>query len=471
MHDRPEKESDPSPVPSLGEVIAGRFVVEEVLGAGAMGVVVAARSIALKRRVAVKLMKLGAEAHERFEREAIALASIENDHVVRVLEYGTGDDGAPYLVMEFLVGRDLARELADRGPLPIDEAVDSVLEACVGLRDVHARGIVHRDLKPGNLFLVDRPGEPRRVKILDFGISKVLAKGDDEKSLTHASAIIGSPAYMSPEQVRQAKSLDARADIWSLGVVLHRLVTAKTPFIGDGYSAICAAVATDAPRRLRDDRADAPMGLERVVLRCLEKDPARRFADVAALVAALAPFASERGRAAAARFMAAAEPSGGPELEPSPPSDAPASDGAGGVTGGAAVVAPRAVAPRRWWPAALGGVALASLALLAAVPAARSHGPAEAAASGAAPIAPPATFVATSAPAVSAVAPVVDPPPASAAAPVALSAPAPRAAKGPRRATPAPPSPSPAPSTAAPPPAASASAAPSFGGNALRSRE
>jgi serine/threonine-protein kinase len=297
MHE-PESLLTMSPEP--GDVIAGRFVVDEVLGRGAMGVVVAARSITLKRRVAIKLVRCGLDGYARFEREAVALASLESDHVVRVLEYGTAEDGAPYLVMEYLVGRDLRDELAARTRLPVDEAVDCILEACVGLREAHARGIVHRDIKPGNLFLAEREGEPRRVKILDFGISKFLHGGDADASPTE-SAVVGSPAYMSPEQIRLARSVDARADLWSLGVLLHRLVTGKQPFVGDGFREICAAVATEAPPPLRRDCPEAPIGLERVVLRCLEKELSHRFADVEELAAALVPFASARGRSAEAK--------------------------------------------------------------------------------------------------------------------------------------------------------------------------
>jgi len=209
-----------------GEVLAGKYRVDKVLGAGGMGVVVAARHIQLETRVAIKLllpaMLDNSEAVMRFAREARAASKINNEHVVRVFDVGTLPSGAPFMVMEFLEGEDLSAWIAQRGPLPIDLAVDFVLQACVAVADAHCLGIVHRDLKPANLFSLRRSDGQFVIKVLDFGISKVADSGATGPvgSVTHTSAIMGSPHYMSPEQMRSSKEVDARADIWALGVIL-----------------------------------------------------------------------------------------------------------------------------------------------------------------------------------------------------------------------------------------------------------
>ena len=292
--------SDAPPAP--GTRIAGRYVVSSLLDSGAMGHVVAARHELLGHQVAIKVIKREvAKRHEmveRFVREARTMASLQHDNVVRALDCGTLPDGTPYVVMELLSGRTLREELRRRGALPIEEAVDFVLQACDGLAAAHAKGIVHRDLKPSNLFL-----SGATVKILDFGISKLPKASEHEPSLTDTSVMLGSPSYMSPEQVRLSKSVDERADIWGLGVVLYTLLTAKLPFVAEGFSAICAAVVADAPAPLRGYRPSVPEGLEAVVLRCLEKSPEWRYPDATELARALAPFASDRGRAIAARLV------------------------------------------------------------------------------------------------------------------------------------------------------------------------
>ena len=296
----PNHPSDAPPAP--GTRIAGRYIVGPLLDSGAMGHVVSARHELLGHQVAIKVIKRDvAKRHEmveRFVREARTMASLQHDNVVRALDCGTLADGKPYVVMELLSGRTLREELNRRGPLPIEEAVDFILQACDGLTAAHAKGIVHRDLKPSNLFLTGAT-----VKILDFGISKLPKTSEHEPSLTDTSVMLGSPSYMSPEQVRLSKSVDVRADIWGLGVVLYTLLTGKLPFVAEGFSAICAAVVADAPASLRGYRPSVPEALEAVVLRCLEKSPEWRYADAAELARALGPFGSERGRAIAARLV------------------------------------------------------------------------------------------------------------------------------------------------------------------------
>lgn len=286
--------------PSPGEVIADKYVIESVVGVGGMGVVVAARHLQLGQQVAIKLLRLNElepdrqiEAHARFLREGQAAAALSSDHVVRIHDVGTLDSGEPFMVMELLRGEDLGKLLVRRGPAPVPVAVDYVLQACHAVAEAHSSGIVHRDLKPSNLFVSIGSDGRASVKVLDFGISKATSSSDEafDGNLTNTRSVVGSPFYMSPEQVRDAKRVDARTDVWSLGMILYELLTGEPAFNGSTLPAICAAIAADTPRPLRDGRSDIPEELEAVVLRCLEKDPEKRFQKVSDLVRALSPFA------------------------------------------------------------------------------------------------------------------------------------------------------------------------------------
>ncbi len=295
FHPKPAR---PAHLLAEGDVIAGKYRVEQVLGVGGMGAVVAAAHLDLGRRVALKIMLPElAESPEfaaRFIREARAAASITGEHVVRVFDVSKMDDGTLYMVMELLDGRDLHQVLKERGPLPIDEAAGWLLEACDALAEAHARGIVHRDLKPSNLFIVEQAGMKGVLKVLDFGISKstgLQAAHDGGPTLTAADSILGSPYYMSPEQIRNARTVDARADLWSLGVILHKMLTGFLPFESDSLGEHLSMIAADPPAPLRLRRPDAPEALEALVLRCLEKDAALRFQNIGQFAAALAPFA------------------------------------------------------------------------------------------------------------------------------------------------------------------------------------
>jgi serine/threonine-protein kinase len=311
-----------------GDVVGGRYVIEEVLGTGGMGFVVAARHQALGHRVAMKFVSAStsadADAFIRFSREARIIASLESDHVVRVVDYGM-HAGKPYMAMDLLTGRDLGRELQMSGPLPVDEAADYVIEACDGLAAAHAKGIVHRDVKLANLFLALRADGERVIKVLDFGVSKLQAEACDDVDLTRTASMIGSPLYMSPEQIRDARAVDHRADIWSLGIVLHKLLTGQAPFTGQTTTALCAAVAADPPTTLRAHAQALPARLEAIVLCCLEKRPDRRYPSVASLARDLAQFASPKGRLVAEQLVARATADG--VLEPSPVDSSPGEDG------------------------------------------------------------------------------------------------------------------------------------------------
>jgi len=317
-----------------GEVLAGKYRVERVLGVGGMGAVVAAHHVQLETRVALKFLLPATlehpEAVGRFAREARAAVKITSEHVARVFDVGTLESGAPYLVMEFLEGVDLGSRLRQRGPLQIEQAVDFVLQASVAIADAHSLGIVHRDLKPANLFCVPRNDGTLVIKVLDFGISKTtrLSASDAVSSMTQTSAVMGSPLYMSPEQMQSTKDVDAQTDIWAIGVTLYELVTGAPPFTGESYAEIAIRVATAPLAPLRSRRPDAPAGLEEVVGKCLAKDKSRRFSDMAALAEALAAFGSPRSRASverivgilrAAGFAAATQPQLSTSRGPTPP--------------------------------------------------------------------------------------------------------------------------------------------------------
>ncbi|WP_437972519.1 protein kinase [Sorangium sp. So ce260] len=222
-----------------------------------------------------------------------------SEHVVRVLDVGTLDTGAPYMVLEHLVGEDLSDVLRARGALPVSEAADYGLQICEALAEAHARGIIHRDLKPKNLFLTQRADGSSLVKVLDFGLSKMLLAGAEsvhEASLTATGVIMGSVHYMSPEQLRSLKHTDVRTDIWALGVTLYRMLTARMPFEGDEFMAVIASILTDAPLPMSVHRWDVPLRIERAVARCLEKDSAQRTQSVTELARSLVPFAGARGQ-------------------------------------------------------------------------------------------------------------------------------------------------------------------------------
>jgi serine/threonine protein kinase len=281
-----------------GDVLAGKYRVERVLGAGGMGVVVAATHLDLLEPRAVKLMHpdalADAEAVERFLREARAAALLKSEHVARVHDVGRLENGAPYLVMEHLEGADLAAALKRAGALPVEEAASYVLQAVEALAEAHGRGIVHRDLKPANLFLSLRPDGTACIKVLDFGISKFMGVlGNHDLTGTHT--LLGSPNYMSPEQMHSTRDVDARSDIWSLGVILYQLLTRELPFRGRNITEVVAAVLRGGLRPPSQIRPDLPPGIDRVVLRCLQRDPGQRFADAAELGRALGPFVPGSG--------------------------------------------------------------------------------------------------------------------------------------------------------------------------------
>ncbi|MEO8796320.1 MAG: serine/threonine-protein kinase, partial [Polyangiaceae bacterium] len=282
-----------SPV-KVGELLADKYKVEKVLGSGAMGVVVSARHVELQQLVALKFMLPSAlpdqAAGDRFLREAQAAGRLRGEHVARVMDFGRLGGGAPYIVMEFLEGEDLDRILDRDGPFPVATAVSYVIQACSGMAEAHTQGIVHRDLKPQNLFLTHRPDGTPLVKVLDFGISKL--QGDvSSVTATQSTTVMGSPAYMSPEQARSAKHVDWRGDIYSLGAILYQILCGHLPYEAESVAGMLVAIVSEPPTPLRQHAPHVPPELEAVVMRCLEKKRDDRPQSAKELAQLLAPFA------------------------------------------------------------------------------------------------------------------------------------------------------------------------------------
>ena len=279
----------------IGDTVGEYRLVREI-GRGAMAVVFeatgpGAKSVALKALHAE--VEDDDEIMDRFEQEGRILQALRHENIARVFDVGTLPSGTLYLVIELLEGEDLGTMLETSGPLPIGTAARYVLEAARGVAEAHAQGIVHRDLKPANIFLAkDRRGG-RVVKVLDFGVAKVLS---GVESHTRAKDIIGSPHYIAPEQLRSAKAISPQSDVWALGVVLYRMLTDTLPFNGDSIAKLGMSILDHTPRPIRASRPDCPPALEAIVRRCVEKDPAARYATGSELADALEPFAVEELR-------------------------------------------------------------------------------------------------------------------------------------------------------------------------------
>jgi serine/threonine protein kinase len=305
----------------IGDVVADKYEILRVIGVGAMGVVVAARHRNLDCTVALKFLVASALGHPdalaRFAQEARAPAKIKSPHVVRVNDVASLSSGTPYIELEYLEGSDLAARLRSEGRLPVDLAVDFVLQACDGVGEVHGLGIIHRDLKPANLFIVRGHAGAEEIRVLDFGISKArasvtstLAPGAERAvAMSTSGGPIGSPCYMSPEQMQSARDIDVRTDVWSLGVTLFELVTGELPFRGQSVVELHAETKSQQPLCLQIRWPDLPAGLEAVLSRCLQFDRQLRFQSVSELALALLPFASNRTGSYVERIVAASSSS------------------------------------------------------------------------------------------------------------------------------------------------------------------
>lgn len=309
-------------VPSVGEIFAGKFKIEGLLGEGGMGTVLEATHLLLKQRVAIKFLQPALAQHQelltRFVGEARKASTIRSEHVARVLDIAVLQDGVPYIVMEFLPGVDLEGLLLMRTNIPVEEVIDYILQACEAVAEAHKLGIVHRDLKPANLFLTTRADGSPLIKVFDFGISKSLrsrrsrlgantADSDLEltatKTITATGAMMGTPLYMSPEQFLDSKHVDERTDVWALGAILYYLFSGKPPFEGENAVTVLARMATKPPPPLRAIRQDVPEALEAVILRCLQREADARIATVGELAEALEPFASASSKLSVQRIL------------------------------------------------------------------------------------------------------------------------------------------------------------------------
>jgi eukaryotic-like serine/threonine-protein kinase len=397
--------------------LVDKYRIERVLGEGAMGYVVEATHLILEEKVAIKFLLDATNSHvvARFVREARATRMLKSEHVVKVFDVGSTPEGTPFIVMELLDGRDLDACVGAR-PLPVPYVVELLLQACEALAEAHGMGIVHRDLKPANLFVTSTGAGGAFLKVLDFGISKITAPGG--ASLTRTTGFMGTALYVSPEQLRSARDVDARADVWALGVILFELLTGTHPFLAEDIATLSVKIVTEPPTPLRSVRPELPEGLERLILRCLEKEPAARFRDVAELSTALSAFASLEGQGRAARIARTLQPepfaamtatASGTSLEApaaKPPRPRPtgravlASCTAAAAAIGIVVAAtarstlPRANeerAPERWKAVALAESVLAPVAPVAKVVAAPNAPSASITAVNASPTTPPAT--------------------------------------------------------------------------------
>ncbi len=275
-------------------MLAGKYRVERVIGRGGMGVVVEATQVDLERRVALKFLRPERVADSpvalaRFEREARMVARLKGAHVVQVYDVGKLEHGEPFIVMELLHGEDLSTILDRERRLPLALAADYVIQTCEAMAEAHAAGVIHRDLKPANLFVARGADGRPVVKVLDFGISKLVSAEGSTPSLT--GGVLGSPLYMSPEQLSSSKSIDARTDVWSLGAILYELVTGVAAFQGEGVPQICTRIMLEAPAPPSALVADLPLDFDQVVAWSLQKLPDDRYPSVADLALALLPFA------------------------------------------------------------------------------------------------------------------------------------------------------------------------------------
>jgi serine/threonine-protein kinase len=301
------------PYPSPGEVLDGKYRVESIVGEGGMGAVAKATHLLRRAPVALKFMSAALlslpGAVERFVNEGVAASQIDSDHVVRIFDVCRLPSGAPFLVMEFLDGRDLGQVLAIEGPrLPVARALYFTLQILRALQTAHAAGIIHRDMKPSNCFVIEKDGDPDFVKLVDFGISKVRSADEaPAPALTRTNSALGTPLYMSPEQARSPRDVDARTDLYSVGAILYEMLCGRTPYTSESgeFTEILFKIFTTEPEPIRSRVPDVPEGLAEAVHRALQRDREARYASAAEMAEALAPFADARSHDIAARIRAA----------------------------------------------------------------------------------------------------------------------------------------------------------------------
>ncbi len=279
--------------PLIGATLSGSYRITRLLATGGMGRVYEAEHARLERKLVIKLLH-ESQAHskaalERAEREARATSGIASEHVVELVDFVRAPDGRPGIVMPFLEGEDLQQRIDRVGKLPVPEAVELAMQVCAGLAAAHANGVVHRDLKPSNIFLVKREDGTERATILDFGVAKLV---NQKENLTHTGSLVGTPAYMAPEQALGASTVDHRADIYAVGAVLYHMLTGQPPYGNEDATATLMGLLKGEPPRARSIEKSIPEALEAVLERSMAREPKSRIASAEALAAQLAPFAS-----------------------------------------------------------------------------------------------------------------------------------------------------------------------------------
>jgi serine/threonine-protein kinase len=275
----------------LGRTVSDRYVVKGVLGEGGMGTVYEAEHMDLGRAVAIKVLNPSQAkkrvAVKRFQQEARAAGAIGHPNICEVYDLGLLDDGSPYLVMEKLNGTTLADRITREGGLPFGEIADVMIQVLSGLIAAHDKGIVHRDIKPENIFLARRVGCPHVVKILDFGVSKMMPQfqgGEEELDLTRTGMVMGTPYYMSPEQARGERNLDGRVDVYACGVMMYEAIVGKRPFLAPNYNALLLAIINTKPKPLREVRPATPAAMEAIVVHMMAKARDDRYASANAVL-------------------------------------------------------------------------------------------------------------------------------------------------------------------------------------------
>jgi serine/threonine protein kinase len=300
----------------VGRTVAAKYVIRRVLGQGGMGTVFEAEHSAIGRLVALKVLHPSRarrrDAIRRFHREARAAAAIGHPNICEVYDLGSLEDGSPYLVMEKLAGETLADRIAVEGGLPFDVVLDILMQVLSALTAAHAKRIVHRDVKPENVFLATRIGLPPTIKLLDFGISKVMAAGSgptEELDLTRTGMVMGTPYYMSPEQARGDRDLDPRVDIYACGVILYEALTGRRPFIAANYNALLLHILSGAPRPARDLRPALPSGFDPVIEKAMAREREHRYASALEFELALAALRDRHGAGAGLKSIVPPPPS------------------------------------------------------------------------------------------------------------------------------------------------------------------
>ena len=287
----------------IGKTVGGRYLIKGILGEGGMGCVYDAEHLGLSRQVAIKVLSPSQAkkrvAVKRFQQEARAAGAIGHPNICEVYDLGQLDDGSPYLVMERLAGQTLAERISKEGGLPFPAVIEILTQVLSGLVAAHDKGIIHRDIKPENIFLARRVGAPPIIKLLDFGVSKMLPEfqtSEDALDLTRTGMVMGTPYYMSPEQARGERNLDGRVDVYACGVVLYEAIAGKRPFLAPNYNALLLAIINTNPRPLREVRPSTPPELEAIIQHAMAKNRSDRYASAKLFLRDLQPPAQESSR-------------------------------------------------------------------------------------------------------------------------------------------------------------------------------